>query len=261
MSNLLAIQKVDAMEDFIEALGADRAELIRICEGLDAAEWAAPSGCPGWSVKDLVAHMGALFWSAVDLTVLPDISGLATEAAQEVLVKSRRSLTAEEVLNDYAAVSEKALTALAGFAGADFEVPLGDLGTYQARILPAAFCFDHYTHIRADLFAPRGPLPGPTPPSDELRLAPALTWIETALPQQNAGLLDRVTGAADILITGTAGRTIRVGDPAEPASALVRSGGDACVRWITQRASWEDLGVYTEGNPRVLSALRELKVF
>jgi hypothetical protein len=140
-------------------------------------------------------------------------------------------------------------------------VPLGDLGTYQARILPAAFCFDHYTHIRADLFAPRGPLPGPVPPSDELRLAPALTWIEAALPQQNAALLDHVVGAADIVITGTAGRTIRVGDPAEPASALVRSGGDACVRWITQRASWEDLGVHTEGDPPVLSALRELKVF
>ncbi len=249
------------MEDFIEALGADRAELIQICEGLDPAEWAAPSGCPGWSVTDLVAHMGALFWSVVDLAVLPDVSGLATEAAQEVLVESRRSLTSEEVLNDYAMVSDKALAALAGFAGADFEVPLGDLGTYQAQILPAAFCFDHYTHIRADLFAPRGPLPGPTPPSDELRLAPALAWIETALPQQNAALLDHVAGAADIVITGTAGRTIRVGDPAEPGSALVRSGGDACVRWITQRASWEDLGVHTEGDPRVLSVLRQLKVF
>jgi uncharacterized protein (TIGR03083 family) len=76
------------MEDFIEALGADRAELIRICEGLDAADWAAPSGCPGWSVTDLVAHMGALFWSVVDLAALPDVSGLATEAAQEVLVES-----------------------------------------------------------------------------------------------------------------------------------------------------------------------------
>jgi uncharacterized protein (TIGR03083 family) len=249
------------MEDFSKALRTDRAGLLGICEGLDAAAWAAPSGCPGWSVKDVVAHMGALFWGVVDLSVLPDISGLATEAAQEVLVESRRSLTAEEVLDDYATVSEKALTALAGFAGADFEVPLGDLGTYQAQILPAAFCFDHYTHIRADLFAPRGPLPGPVPPSDELRLAPALTWIEAALRQQNAAVLDRVSGAADIVITGTAERTIRVGDPAGPASALVRSGGDACVRWITQRASWEDLGVHAEGDPGVLSALRELKVF
>src|SRR6202034_3796255 len=137
MSSSVTIQKVGAMDDFIEALGADRAELIRICEGLDAADWAAPSGCPGWSVTDLAAHMGALFWSVGDLAALPDVSGLATEAAQEFLVESRRSLTAEEVLNDYTTVSEKALAALAGFAGADFEVPLGDLGTYQARILPA----------------------------------------------------------------------------------------------------------------------------
>ncbi len=249
------------MGDFIEALGADRAELLGICAGLDAAGWAAPSGCPGWSVTDLVAHMGALFWAAVDPAVLPDISGLGTEAAQEVYVDSRRSLTGEEVLDDYATVSEKALTVLAGLAAADFEMPVGDLGTYQARILPAAFCFDHYTHIRADLFAPRGPLPGPPPPSDELRLAPALDWIEAALPQQNANLLGDVEGAADIVITGTGARTIRVGDPAAPASAVVRSGGDACVRWITQRATWQDLGVHAEGDPGVLSALRRLKVF
>lgn len=249
------------MGDFTEALRADRAQLLSICEGLDPAAWAAPSGCPGWSVQDLVAHMDALFWGVVDPTVLPDVSGLATEAAQEVYVASRRSLTAGEILADYTTVSEKAITALAGLAEADFEVPLGDLGTYQARILPTAFCFDHYTHIRADLFAPRGPLGAPFPPSDELRLGPALTWIETALPQQNAALLDNLAGAADIVITGTAARTIRVGDPAGPASALVRSGGDACVRWVTQRASWEDLGVHAEGDPRVLSALRELKVF
>jgi uncharacterized protein (TIGR03083 family) len=261
MSSLVTIQEVGAMDDYIEALGADRTQLLSICEGLDAAGWAAPSGCPGWSVKDLVAHLGILFWAAVDQAVLPDTGGLTTEAAQEVYVDSRRSLTAGEVLDDYATVSEKALTALAGLAEADFEVPLGDLGTYQARILPTAYCFDHYTHIRADLFAPRGPLDGPFPPSDELRLSPALVWIETALPQQNAAVLDDLAGAADIVITGTAARTIRVGDPAAPASALVRSGGDACVRWITKRASWEDLGVHAEGNPEVLSALRELKVF
>jgi uncharacterized protein (TIGR03083 family) len=249
------------MADPIEALRADRAELLTICAGLDGAAWAASSGCPGWSVKDLVAHMGALFWSVVDPTALPDTSGLATEAAQEVLVGSRRSLTAEEVLDDYATVSEKALTTIAGLAGADFEVPLGDLGTYQAGILPTAFCFDHYTHIRADLFAPRGPLAGPVPPSDELRLGPALVWIEAALPQQNATILERVAGPADIVITGTAARTIRVGDPAGPAAALVRSSGDACTRWITQRARWEDLDVHTEGDPAILSALRGLKVF
>jgi hypothetical protein len=36
---------------------------------------------------------------------------------------------------------------------------------------------DHDTHIRADLFPPRGPLRDTSSDSDELRLAPALDWL------------------------------------------------------------------------------------
>ena len=76
-----------------EALEADRDELLRICAGLDEAGWRAESGCPGWSVKDLVAHMGALFWAVVDPSVLPDTAGLPTEQAAEVFVQARRRLS------------------------------------------------------------------------------------------------------------------------------------------------------------------------
>jgi uncharacterized protein (TIGR03083 family) len=245
----------------VAALEADRAELLRICAGLDEAEWRSESGCPGWSVKDLVTHMGVLFWAVVDPSVLPDTAGVPTEQAQEVYVQSRRSLRAAEVLADYSAVSEKAIAALEGFADVDAEVPLGDLGTYPARLLPAAFCFDHYTHIRADLFAPRGPLPGPLPPSDELRLTPTLDWIEAALPQQNPSAVDSLTGAVEIEITGLAGRTFRIGPADGPVSARVRSGADACVRWITQRASWESVGARGEGDRDLLGEIRRLKVF
>lgn len=85
------------MQRAIEALAADRAVLLRIGHDLDPEGWNAASGCPGWSVKDLVAHMGALFWGAVDPTALPDASGLGTEEAQEVYVRSRRGLTARPV--------------------------------------------------------------------------------------------------------------------------------------------------------------------
>lgn len=134
----------------IEALRADRAALLAICAGFTDSDWKAASGCLGWTVQDLVAHMGALYWAVVDPSVLPDVTGLPTERAQDRYVEARRSL------------------------GAGFEVPLGDLGTYPARVLPTAFCFDHYLHIRADMFAPRGPLTGEPPRSDELRLMPAL---------------------------------------------------------------------------------------
>jgi uncharacterized protein (TIGR03083 family) len=250
------------MSDAIEAVAADRAALIEIGRGLDDAGWRAPSGCPGWSVQDVVSHVGAICWMVVDPSRLPDTGDLPAEQAQEAYVRARRAMTAEEVLADYVAVSEKALGILQGFVGVESEVPLGDLGTYPASYLPIALCFDLYTHIRADLFTPRGPLTGPPPAADELRLVPTLEWIEAALPQQNAkeaAELDDV-GSVELTVTGTGARTLRVG-PGGPVSATVRSGGDALVRWITQRASWDEVGGEASGDPQALDILRRCKVF
>ena len=166
----------------IEAVEADRAVLLDICRGLTDEQWQAPSGCAGWSVKDLVTHLGNLFWLVVDAQQLPDTTGVPTERAQEDGVVARRGLSAADVLADYEKVSDTGLTKLAELAALDFELPLGeDFGTYSTKVIPRAYAFDHYTHIRADLFAPRGPLPGQAPPSDELRVGPALDWIEAAL--------------------------------------------------------------------------------
>jgi MDMPI C-terminal domain len=194
--------------------------------------------------------------------LLPDASGLGTEEIAEVWVTSRRGMSGPQVLDDYAAVSEQALAVLEVMAGVDDEMDLGDLGTYPVRVLPTAFCFDHYTHIRADLFAPRGTLRGPVPPSDELRLAPTLEWIEAAVPQQNRAVLESDEfKTADIVLSGIASRTIRIGHPTGPASATVRSDADALVRWITQRGDWQSLGVEAEGDPATLAVLRRIKVF
>jgi hypothetical protein len=59
------------MRGAIEALEADRGALLEICAGLGDADWKADSGCEGWTVQDVVAHMGALFWMVVEPTVPP----------------------------------------------------------------------------------------------------------------------------------------------------------------------------------------------
>jgi uncharacterized protein (TIGR03083 family) len=245
------------MYDAIEAVQADRAALLDIGRGLSPAQWRAPSGCPGWSVQDVVAHLAIEFWAVVDLSQLPDITGQPFERAQEILVESRRGLLPEAVLDDYEQVSSTGLERLAGMAALEMPVPLGDAGTYPAAVLPAAYAFDHYTHIRADLFAPRGPLDGEPPPSDELRTGSALDWIEAALPQQNAEAAAQA--ALEIQITGVGGRSITFGSG--PVKATVTSDAPAFVRWVTQRASWEDLGVRAAGDERALAAARALKVF
>jgi len=248
------------MSDTIDALLAERKTLLEICARLGAADWASGSGCPGWSVQDVVSHMGAGFQALVDPSALPDVQGLPFEEAQDVIVRARRGLSPAEVVAHYTETSEKAIGALRDLSVADFEVPLGDAGTYPASALPAGYCFDHYIHIRGDLFAPRGPLPGPRPASDGLRLGGAIDWIEAAVGQQNADRLAALDSPAEIVLSGGDSRTLRLG-PDGPPVATVRSHADDFVYWVTQRATWEDLGVEASGDENALAVLRGLRVF
>jgi uncharacterized protein (TIGR03083 family) len=243
----------------IEGLRADREAILGVCGALSPADWSAESGCAGWTVQDVVAHVGGLFWAVVDPSTLPDTSELPTERAQDAIVENRRSMSSEQVLSDYETVSIKALDALAGLVGQDFEVPLGDLGTYPADSLASAFAFDHFVHIRSDLFAPRGPLHGEPPPADELRVAPALDWVEAALPQQNAGAIASLTHAVRIELSGPGARSIVVG-AGEPAGR-VQSDTPSFLRWVTQRATWAESGATASGNEADLSVVAALRVF
>jgi uncharacterized protein (TIGR03083 family) len=247
------------MTSATDSLEADRTALLAICSGLGEADWQAGSGCAGWTVQDVVSHMGALFWLVVDPSKLPDVTGQPTERAQDTYVEKRRSLSAAEVLADYESVSAAALPVLDSLGGQSFEIPLGDLGTYRAEMVPTAYSFDHYVHIRMDLFAPRGPLTADPPPSDELRLAPTLDWVEAALPQQNADVIAGLPGRVAFIISGPGGRAIELGS-GEPLGE-VSLDGHAFVAAVTQRADWSAARI-DANNPELSPALlARLKVF
>lgn len=247
------------MSSAIQAVEADRAALLEILSGLAESDWAQASGCPGWSVRDVVSHMACSFWLAVDPSQLPDPGGLPAERAADLYVESRRSMTSQQIAEDYEAVSLKGLEVLAAAEGQDFEVPLGDVGTYPASVIPTAFAFEQYVHIRHDLLRPRGPLQANPPASDGLRLEPTVDWIEAALPQQNAGLLGRIDDAVEIRLTGGCTRTLRFGEG--DVTAQITSDADAFVRWVSQRGTWEALGVHAEGDRANLEIVRQLSVF
>ena len=242
-----------------DGLEADRAALLQICAGLAEDDWRAPSGCAGWTVQDVVSHMAALYWLVVDRSKLPDVGDMPTERAQDAYVESRRSMTAEQVLADYELVSAEAIPRLASLGDQDFELPLGDLGTYQASTVPTAYSFDHYVHIRMDLVAPRGPLAGPPPPSDELRLVPALDWIAAALPQQSAAALADLDGVVEFVVSGPAARTIVAGS-GEPLGQ-VSMAAPAFIRAITQRGDWAEAEIKSTGDVLSPVTLARLKVF
>ena len=243
----------------IDALRDDRDALLGICNGLDAPTFAAPSGCQGWSVKDVVAHMGALFLMVVDNSLLPDTAGLPTERAQELLVEGRRSWTPDEVVADYETVSAEAIERLAGLERQDFELDLGDLGTYPADLLLNAYAMDHFIHIRADMHVPRGPLTTPAPPSDEFHLAPVIDWFEAAIAQQNPTVMARLPGSVEVQLRGPGARTFVLG-PGEPSIHLACEAA-AFVLVMTQRATWETAEVEFDGDVEQADLLRAIHVF
>ena len=114
-------------------------------------------------------------------------------------------------------------------------------------------------HIRYDLFAPDGPFRGEPPASDELRLGPTLDWIEAALPQQNSELLGGMDKAVEVRLSGVDGRTLQIGDG--DVAGQIDCDAAAFVRWVTQRGSWESLGVNAQGDPATLEVVRQLNVF
>jgi len=247
------------MSNALKAIETDREALLALCQELDDSVWTRDTGCPGWSVQDLLSHMACSFWLAVDMSNLPNSAGLPAERAADLYVESRRSMTPAEVVADYESVSSKGLELLAAVQSQDVDVPLGDVGTYPASVVPTAFAFEHYVHIRYDMFPPDGPFGGEPPASDELRLAPTLDWIEAALPQQNSKLLDGLDQAVEVRLTGVSGRTLQIGSG--QVAAQITCDSPAFVRWVTQRGSWDTLGVDAQGDPAALEVVRRLNVF
>lgn len=231
--------------------------LLDIGAGLTDEQWRAPSGCAGWRVQDVVTHLANGFWTLADPAKLPSPDGLPTEQVQEAAVQARRGMSGAQALADYEQSRGPGLDKLAELTALDLEVPLGDLGTYPAAFLPAAYSFDHFIHIRADLFQPRGPLAATQLPADDRRLAPVLDWIAAALPQQNPLVASACT--LELQVTGAGARSIEFGSGGPRAS--IRSGARALIWWVTQRGSWEELGVWADGDEEALAKARTLKVF
>ena len=234
-------------------------EVKEVLTSLTPEEWDRPSGCAGWRVQDLVAHMSSNWKEVVDPTPPPpDPPQLPAEALMELLVDPRRGWSADEVLAEYLAYCDPAVDALAALQAeplASVEQRLADLGTYPLHLLADAFAFDHYCHLRIDLLAPHGPVERAVPAADAVRLAPAIGWMLAGMPQMQPDLAAHVdpAGPLRLTLTGPGGGSwmlvsgdgvLRI-DPADGGGdgrevATITSDGHAFVRWATQRSPWRE---------------------
>jgi len=223
-----------------------------VVESLSAEEWSMPSGCAGWTVRNLVAHTGSALHGVAQPPQTPPDPALTAEQQQEALVRERDSWSAAEVAAEFLAWREPALAVFAVLQDeptASAPITLADLGTYPTHALADAFAFDMWCHLYVDLLAPHGPVAREVPEPEHELLAPGVWWMLTGLPQMCPPvweLLDRPLG---LTLTGPGGGawTLRPGSPVpileegiSGAAAVATSGASDFVRWGTARSPWRE---------------------
>lgn len=241
-----------------------------LIETLDESDWQAPSACPGWRVRDVIAHLAAFFAILADpKAAKPLVPADSAEALNDRAVDARRRFTVPEIRAEYEQMSERALQALEMMESpvlSSREVCMGDIGSYPLAAMSEAVCFDHLCHVVHDLLAPRGPVRQAGPPIDEQRLAPSLDWMLRGLPVMSGRGLAAVLERPLILnLSGPGGRRVRIerhGSESVVVSAAVSAGGDdvmstdgmAFLAWATHRTPWQD-SVRVDGDESRISAV------
>jgi uncharacterized protein (TIGR03083 family) len=229
-------------------------EVKSVVSSLTDEEWNRPSGCTGWTVRDLVAHMSSNYKETVDPSPPPsEPVQLPAERMMDLLVEPRKDWTNQQILAEYLDYCDKAVDILASFQDeplASTVIPLADLGSYPMHQLADAYAFDHYCHLRIDLLAPRGPIERAITVADATRIGPAVRWMITGMPQMQQNLGASLSAPIVLVLTGPgggewaispSGSDIVVTEGASADSvATVSSSGHDFVVWGTQRSNWRE---------------------
>lgn len=114
----------------IEHLEETWRSLEELCAGFTEDDWKRPTGCPGWTVQDQLAHLvdyeaGALGRPRPDV-VPPDLSHTknALGESNEVGVEARRHRPGAEVLAEFREVTAARLAQLRALADDDLSRPV-----------------------------------------------------------------------------------------------------------------------------------------
>ncbi|MBH01494.1 MAG: hypothetical protein CL469_02385 [Acidimicrobiaceae bacterium] len=256
----IVILNMDSKErpstNVIDALRANHNDLQEFVDSLTGDEWQMASACEGWRVQDVFAHVTSNLKQFADPDPPSDEQDqLSAEEAMEALVSPRKDWSPDELIEEYYKYLEPALNVFSNLIEeptASVEQQLSDLGTYQLRWLPYAFCFDHYCHLRHDMTSPGGPIERDLPSADDLRLAPGIEWMLAGLPQMCSKDLTSLKKPVLLSLTGPGGgkwvlhnsgenELIQIDNYSEQeVSASITSTSHDFVSWATHRSSWED---------------------
>ncbi|MBV9659838.1 MAG: maleylpyruvate isomerase N-terminal domain-containing protein [Acidimicrobiales bacterium] len=240
-------------ERAVAALTDLKADLDHLIHALSDEMWVRPSGCRGWTVRDVVAHLAASAHNFVDPEPEPEGTRLPVdrERQHDVFVERRRDLPVAAVVDEYLSYSSSLIRALAGLQAepkASKVVSVPGLGSYPLHALANGMAFDYHCHLHHDLLVPRGPLSVQVELRDDA-VRSAVEWMFMGLPQmQGEELAESLSVPVCFELSGSGDGvwTILRPDPAgmlvveegRHSGTVVRSDAHAFVAWGTKRCDW-----------------------
>lgn len=248
-------------------MGADVQELMEqvwssleeVCSQLDDADWNRPTDCPGWSVKDQLAHIAGIEARLIGRAGAPGQPVQAPHvrnplgAVNEQEIDWRRSRSPQELLEEYREVTAERAKALADIEdwsakahGVLGEAPMTEI--VSVRVLDV---FYHEQDIRVAASKP-GHMNGEVARFVYQRMANAMPFVvgKRAAAGDGQTVVFEVGSPGETFAVGMKdGRGVRLDSiPAEPTARLAMD-GEAFLRLCGGR--WSAARVEEEGRLRV----------
>jgi uncharacterized protein (TIGR03083 family) len=238
-------------------------DLLEVAAALTPAQWDTESAATGWSVKDVLIHVGTALEFVQAVVGGAEAPPLGTEELNDIVVAEHRDWTTAatlELLRTQIPAAIDTFATLQAEPMASTQTQILDLGTYPLHAITDMFTFDLVTHLRYDILGPRGPIPLQAADFDDVRLTPTITWLASGLEQMQPDLAAHVTAPIAVQLTGPGGRrlllrsdggALMVAESVEaPAAATILSTTQDFVAWSTKRVPWEAV-TRIEGDERV----------
>lgn len=243
----------------VDALTTFQNRILDTAHSLTEAEWRAPSGCPGWQVRDVITHLGVGARALIDPIPLPDEllpPPGNREREHDMHVAMRREWSSAQVLEEFETYATRRLGRIPAFQEeplASNEIDIPGLGTYPMHAVANALAFDYYCHLYHDICGAKGPIDRDLPTVSQDEMYPVVQWMMWGLPQmQGPELDDALFAPITIELTGPGASTWTVSrpDPAgglaveetaagdDRAEVVVTSAATDFVSWGTGRSSW-----------------------
>jgi len=240
----------------VSALVQSRQELLSFCHSLTEDQWQTASQAGGWSVQDVVAHLGSGSHAMFTPAALTIIRGTDIERANDDLVDLRRTWSSAQVLQEYETWTQRMVTlarVISATPARHIPVRLSELGRFPAGLLlTGALVFDHHTHLRFDVAPAVGrELPAPEP----TQLAVSIEWMNAVLSNQiRAGSISGLVAPLTLELRGRGGSTwtlapsgVRAGTD-QAAAATILGEASEFPEWATGRAAWRDRSIELLGD-------------